>query len=52
MVKNEQEISKHFGIFISKFILLYPELKNRPIFLTGESYAGHYIPFMANYINK
>ncbi|KAK2986939.1 hypothetical protein RJ640_009082 [Escallonia rubra] len=26
----------------------FPEFKSRPLFLTGESYAGHYIPQLAN----
>jgi carboxypeptidase C (cathepsin A) len=29
---------------------LFPEFKGKPLYLTGESYAGHYIPFMANHI--
>lgn len=52
MVKTEEEVAIHFGIFLKKFYQNFPELKNRPLYLTGESYAGHYIPFMANYIYK
>ena len=50
MVKNEEEISAHFGIFLEKFYQIFPEFKNRPLYLTGESYAGHYIPYMGSYI--
>lgn len=46
--KNEEEVRKHFGIFITKFYELYPEFKNRPLYVTGESYAGHYIPFIGD----
>lgn len=28
----------------------YPELLDRPLYLFGESYAGMYIPALANYI--
>ena len=33
------------------FLEKYPDFKNRPIYLTGESYAGHYIPAFASYLN-
>jgi carboxypeptidase C (cathepsin A) len=50
MVKTEEEISIHFGIFLEKFYSSFPEFKNRPLYLTGESYAGHYIPYMSSYV--
>jgi carboxypeptidase C (cathepsin A) len=28
----------------------YPAYKGREVFLTGESYAGHYIPVFANHL--
>ena len=40
------------GIFFKKFYKLYPEFKGRKLYITGESYAGHYIPFIADYITK
>lgn len=52
MVKTEEEIAKYFGEFLIKFLAIFPELKSWALFLTGESYAGHYIPYMASYINK
>lgn len=50
MPKTEEQVSEQFGQFLIQFYLKFPEFKNRPLFLTGESYAGHYIPFMANTI--
>jgi carboxypeptidase D len=50
MVKSEEEIAVHFGLFMEKFYSIFPEFKNRPLYLTGESYAGHYIPYMSSYI--
>lgn len=30
----------------------YPEFSGLPIFLTGESFAGHYIPAIASYLHE
>lgn len=52
MPKNEEKVREQFGIFIEKFYQLYPEFKGRDLYITGESYAGHYIPFIADYLSK
>ena len=31
-------------MFLTNFLYKYPKYKKRPIFLAGESFAGHYIP--------
>jgi len=49
---NEKKVRVHFGIFLRKFFHKYPEFKNRKFYITGESYAGHYIPFIADYITQ
>ena len=49
MPKNEEKVSQQFGIFLKKFYELYPELAKRDLYVT-ESYAGHYIPYIADYI--
>ncbi len=48
--KNEEKIREHMGIFLTKFYKKYPEFKNKPLYISGESYAGHYIPFIADYL--
>jgi len=37
---------------ISGFFLKHEEYKNNPFWLVGESYAGKYIPNLAQYIDK
>ena len=36
--------------FFVKFLEKHPEYKDRPIFVTGESYAGHYVPSITAYL--
>lgn len=48
--RNENTVAEHFGIFLSGFYEKYPEFIGRPLFVSGESYAGHYIPYIAAYI--
>mmetsp|Transcript_130444 Transcript_130444/g.194178 ORF Transcript_130444/g.194178 Transcript_130444/m.194178 type:complete len:98 (-) Transcript_130444:672-965(-) len=37
------------ALFMHAFLAKHPELKGRDFFITGESYAGHYIPAAAYY---
>lgn len=39
-------------VFITKWLKEFPLYKDVPFFLTGESYAGHYIPQLAELILK
>jgi len=43
-----ETIAEDFRSFLAGFIKKYPTYADRDIYLTGESYAGHYIPVMAN----
>lgn len=36
--------------FLQEFLKAYPGYAKRPFFVTGESYAGHYIPLVAKKI--
>eukprot|EP00351_Strombidinopsis_sp_SopsisLIS2011_P002506 CAMPEP_0116879712 /NCGR_PEP_ID=MMETSP0463-20121206/11527_1 /TAXON_ID=181622 /ORGANISM="Strombidinopsis sp, Strain SopsisLIS2011" /LENGTH=70 /DNA_ID=CAMNT_0004529337 /DNA_START=543 /DNA_END=755 /DNA_ORIENTATION=- len=39
-----------FHEFMAGFLNKYPEFKGLPIYLTGESFAGHYIPAIASHL--
>lgn len=49
---TEEEIAANLFTFISGFLEVNPEYKGRDFFITGESYAGHYIPAIAYYFTK
>lgn len=60
--KNDEMINKQFYPFLLKFLSLHSRYLNpqqdkpykisRPIFFTGESHAGHFIPSIVQYILK
>ncbi|XP_023534651.1 serine carboxypeptidase-like 50 isoform X3 [Cucurbita pepo subsp. pepo] len=50
--KNQYSVSKHLFSAISSFIEQDITFKNRPIYITGESYAGKYVPSIGYYILK
>ncbi|OVA17382.1 Peptidase S10 [Macleaya cordata] len=35
-------------VFLKRWFLKFPQYKHRELFITGESYAGHYVPQLAN----
>lgn len=47
MRRNEFDLAEDFYIFLHNFMVKYPKFRGREIFITGESYAGHYIPVIA-----
>ncbi|KAM5534812.1 hypothetical protein V8D89_011528 [Ganoderma adspersum] len=44
------EASAHFVEFLRNFYKVFPEYKNVDAYLTGESFAGQYIPYFADAI--
>ncbi|KAK7400758.1 hypothetical protein VNO78_12062 [Psophocarpus tetragonolobus] len=50
--KDQNTVAKHLFAAITKFVQLDPAFKNRPIYITGESYAGKYVPAIGYYILK
>jgi len=46
---TELEVSRDFYNFFLEFLKVHPEYIERPFYVTGESFAGHYIPVIASY---
>lgn len=49
---NQYDVAKHLFIAIKKFIASDASFKTRPIYITGESYAGKYVPAIGYYTLK
>ena len=45
--KSEKEVAEDMAVMLRGFLVQNPEYVNRDFFITGESYAGHYIPAIA-----
>ncbi|XP_021593261.1 serine carboxypeptidase-like 50 [Manihot esculenta] len=50
--RDQHSVAKHLFAAITGFIGLDPDFKNRPLYITGESYAGKYVPAIGYYILK
>ncbi|KAG0468544.1 hypothetical protein HPP92_017872 [Vanilla planifolia] len=44
---GDESTANDMHVFLMKWMEKFPEFKTRDLFLTGESYAGHYIPQLA-----
>ncbi|CAH2988971.1 unnamed protein product [Chilo suppressalis] len=49
-VSNMDECSGHLYGFLQQFLELFPEHRHAPLYLAGESYAGHFVPALAHRI--
>lgn len=50
---NEEEIADNMAKFMERFLEKYPQLQGKDFYITGESYAGHYIPAIShNFVFK
>ncbi|PIL24661.1 hypothetical protein GSI_12545 [Ganoderma sinense ZZ0214-1] len=45
-VHDEDEVGRDFMGFLENLVKVFPSLATRPLYLTGESYAGTYIPYI------
>ncbi|KAH9483197.1 putative serine carboxypeptidase [Psilocybe cubensis] len=48
--RNEDDVASQLVGFMQQFLLVFPEMKGKNLYLTGESYAGTYVPYIANFI--
>jgi vitellogenic carboxypeptidase-like protein len=51
-VANEAAVAHDLVLFMDRFYRIFPELLQSKLYLTGESYAGKYIPAFAYQIHK
>ncbi|XP_028798152.1 serine carboxypeptidase-like 45 [Neltuma alba] len=47
---NDEIIARDNLAFLQRWFAEFPEYKNRELFITGESYGGHYVPQVAQLI--
>ncbi|ETV95877.1 hypothetical protein H310_10915 [Aphanomyces invadans] len=45
---NDDFTTDRIAEFLEQFLITYPSLQNRPLYITGESYAGIYIPYLVH----
>ena len=43
-----EEVSQEFLYFLNQLWEKYPDFQGKPLYMTGESYAGKYIPYFSN----
>lgn len=49
-VHNQSAVNSHMYSTLQSLMRIHPTLQDRKIYFTGESYAGHYIPAITDYI--
>ncbi|KAF6743526.1 alpha/beta-hydrolase [Ephemerocybe angulata] len=49
-IKDEHDLAAQLVGFLQQFLNVFSELKGKKFYLSGESYAGQYIPYIADYI--
>jgi len=43
-VRSSEEAADDFIVFFQRWLEVFPEFVGRPLIISGESYAGHYLP--------
>jgi len=49
-IKNQSMVAVEMFTFLQNFFKMYPQFAKHKFYITGESYAGHYIPAITAYI--
>ncbi|KAJ7618473.1 alpha/beta-hydrolase [Roridomyces roridus] len=49
-ITNEDDLAEQLVGFMQQFLEVFSELGGKKLYITGESYAGQYVPYIANYI--
>lgn len=50
--QNETKVGEHLYQALEQFFVLFPELQKNDFFVTGESYAGKYVPAVSHLIHQ
>lgn len=50
--RNEVDVGVNLHEALQQFFTMFPDLRSHPLFLTGESYAGKYVPAAGHRIHK
>lgn len=50
--RNKTDVVRNLHSAIKQFFQLFPVFKKNNFYIAGESYAGHYIPYIADFIHK
>lgn len=50
--RNQSDVANNLYAALVQFYRLYPELRHNDLYLTGESYAGKYLPALAYVIHR
>lgn len=50
--RDEQSVASNLYEALKQFFTMFAEYKNNPFFLTGESYAGKYVPALGYHIHQ
>jgi len=49
-IRNEVDLASQLVGFMQQFLEVFSELKGKKLWITGESYAGQYVPYIADFI--
>ncbi|PFH53772.1 hypothetical protein AMATHDRAFT_54267 [Amanita thiersii Skay4041] len=49
-ISNDDELAAQAAGFLEQFVEVFSELKGSDFYVTGESYAGFYVPYIANFL--
>ncbi|KAI0072849.1 alpha/beta-hydrolase [Panus rudis PR-1116 ss-1] len=49
-IMNDDELAEQVAGFLGQFLETFDELKGSNFYVSGESYAGFYVPYIANWI--
>ena len=50
LLHNEEEVADHMYNFIQAFMKEYPQYQKNDFYVFGESYGGHFVPAVSNYV--